>query len=243
MSLATPEQAGSHYPATSDSKVRGLEVPMPSYARQVSTAPLLDRVEETRRHVLTLLDNANESVSEAMKSATNQACTGQLTENWRSQRPDASNADIHLDMDTRSLTSGHGSPVGEEASIAPDYSWATLEDLALRVEYGTSLRASTEMSDIEVMRMGNIQDGEIVRDDLRYLPSGSVPPRFSLSRGICYSTGPTVVLTWSERRPYSGVALPQRLPLILSGFGSIRSWSAPIGLPRGSIHLWEGLGP
>jgi len=183
MSLATPEQAGSHYPATSDSKVRGLEVPMPSYARQVSTAPLLDRVEETRRHVLTLLDNANESASEALKSATNQACIGQLTVNWRSQRPDASNADIHLDMDARSLTSSLGSPVGEEATIAPDYLWATLEDLALSIDYGTSLRASTEMSDIEVMRMGNIQDGEIVRDDLRYLPSGSVPPSLLLEPG------------------------------------------------------------
>ena len=176
VSLATPEQTGSHYPATSDAKIRGLIVPMPSTAWQADTALLLDRVEETRRNVLTLLDHADRSVAQALKSVTDRACSGQLTESWRSQRgghdPDAISPGPIL-----------GPPTGAEAGIAPDYSWATLEDLALSVEYGTSLRAGQEAADLEVIRMGNIQDGEIVRDDLRFLPASSVPPSLLLEPG------------------------------------------------------------
>ena len=39
--------------------------------------------------------------------------------------------------------------------------WATVGQLSSRIEYGTSTKASSEPSGIPVLRMGNIQDGEL----------------------------------------------------------------------------------
>ena len=47
--------------------------------------------------------------------------------------------------------------------------WATVGQLSSRIEYGTSTKASSVPSGIPVLRMGNIQDGELNFSDLKYL--------------------------------------------------------------------------
>jgi type I restriction enzyme S subunit len=49
-----------------------------------------------------------------------------------------------------------------------------LGDIATRIEYGTSAKASADHNpddDVAVLRMGNIRDGQISADNLKYLPS------------------------------------------------------------------------
>lgn len=47
----------------------------------------------------------------------------------------------------------------------------TVGDLAILVEYGTSAKASDGLEGVPVLRMGNIVDGEISFDSLKYLPT------------------------------------------------------------------------
>ena len=47
--------------------------------------------------------------------------------------------------------------------------WVTVGQLSSRIEYGTSTKASAVPSGIPVLRMGNIQDGELNFSDLKYL--------------------------------------------------------------------------
>ena len=47
--------------------------------------------------------------------------------------------------------------------------WATVGQLSSQVEYGTSHKASPEPSGVPVLRMGNIQDGELDFSELKYL--------------------------------------------------------------------------
>ena len=48
--------------------------------------------------------------------------------------------------------------------------WATVAQLSFRVQYGTSAKATADSSDTPILRMGNIQDGNLDLADLKYLP-------------------------------------------------------------------------
>jgi type I restriction enzyme S subunit len=47
---------------------------------------------------------------------------------------------------------------------------ATVGELATRVQYGTSAKATSEVSGIPILRMGNIVDGALSTEKLKYLP-------------------------------------------------------------------------
>jgi len=48
--------------------------------------------------------------------------------------------------------------------------WATVEQLATKVQYGSSSKTNENSSGISVLRMGNIFEGRLGLDDLKYLP-------------------------------------------------------------------------
>ncbi|MBL8252852.1 MAG: restriction endonuclease subunit S, partial [Candidatus Competibacter sp.] len=49
--------------------------------------------------------------------------------------------------------------------------WATVNQLALEMKYGSSAKTSSESGSIPVLRMGNIQDGELDIQNLKFLPT------------------------------------------------------------------------
>jgi len=48
--------------------------------------------------------------------------------------------------------------------------WATIEQLANKVQYGSSTKTNENSSGVPVLRMGNIFEGRLSLDDLKYLP-------------------------------------------------------------------------
>ncbi len=62
--------------------------------------------------------------------------------------------------------------------------WATVEQLAALVEYGSSAKTSGDRNGVPVLRMGNIVDGDLVFDELKYLPDDHDEfPRLLLEAG------------------------------------------------------------
>jgi type I restriction enzyme S subunit len=60
----------------------------------------------------------------------------------------------------------------------------TVAELAVEVRYGTSTRAEEDDAGVPVLRMGNVVDGELVTDRLKYLPSDHPEfPALLLERG------------------------------------------------------------
>jgi type I restriction enzyme S subunit len=49
--------------------------------------------------------------------------------------------------------------------------WATIDQLALEIKYGSSAKTSVENGSIPVFRMGNIKDGELEIQNLKFLPA------------------------------------------------------------------------
>ena len=65
-------------------------------------------------------------------------------------------------------------PTPPDTTDLPDlpegWVWATVGQLSSRIQYGTSAKAKADSSGHPVLRMGNIQDGNLDLTDLKYLP-------------------------------------------------------------------------
>ena len=62
--------------------------------------------------------------------------------------------------------------------------WATVEQMSSLVEYGSSAKTGEDLSGVPVLRMGNIVEGELRLDELKYLPANHDEfPKLLLKRG------------------------------------------------------------
>jgi len=64
--------------------------------------------------------------------------------------------------------------IGPDATDLPElpegWVWATVEQLSVLVRYGSSTKTNEDPSGIPVLRMGNIVDGRLSFDELKFLP-------------------------------------------------------------------------
>ena len=57
--------------------------------------------------------------------------------------------------------------------VLPDgWQWSSIGGIAALVQYGTSAKADLTVTEVPVLRMGNIKDGVLVADELKYMPDG-----------------------------------------------------------------------
>ena len=64
------------------------------------------------------------------------------------------------------------------------WTWATVEQLSTRVQYGSSAKTNENSTGVPVLRMGNIQEGKLDFEKLKYLPkSHDEFPELLLARG------------------------------------------------------------
>lgn len=70
--------------------------------------------------------------------------------------------------------------------IPKTWRWVRLADIATNIEYGTSIKCHDvfEDQDIPVIRMGNIKNGKLILDDLKFAPRSSINlQKLSLKNG------------------------------------------------------------
>ena len=68
--------------------------------------------------------------------------------------------------------------------IPEGWTWATVEQLSTRVQYGSSAKTNEDSTGVPVLRMGNIQEGKFDFEKLKYLPkSHDEFPELLLARG------------------------------------------------------------
>ena len=140
------------------------------------------------------------------------ACSGRLTAEWREQHPaagtvvdllDAVRAERKKDYETQCCIAkamGAGQPkrpmnLGpvpwdlpqplQLPEIPENWAWVSLGDVATHVQYGTSTKADRSSNNgVAVLRMGNIQVGEIDFSDLKYIRRDTEDVRtYRLSKG------------------------------------------------------------
>jgi type I restriction enzyme, S subunit len=159
-------------------------VPVPPPEQQsVVAARIEDKVGNVELGTEHLVKAAN-AVSGFRRSAMAAAITGRLDQGAVFDE-DAETLLDRISVRQQARREGSGRRGGSKtasptaaAPIAPDgielpdgWTWATMDQLATSVQYGSSAKTSEDPSGVPVLRMGNIVDGRLDFNDLKYLPS------------------------------------------------------------------------
>lgn len=192
----SPQQTGTHYPATSDRVVMSELIPLPPLNEQrriaVKLEEMLANVEACQNRLAkipVILKRFRQSVLAA-------ACSGRLTENWRSLHGEREQASAIVEKlresrigkaqsfaETEKLTRIYERIEDNDSDDLPD-SWrfTALNKLCSSFDYGTSTK-SKPSGEVAVLRMGNIQNGMIDWRDLVYTSDTDEMQKYSLNPG------------------------------------------------------------
>lgn len=156
---------------------------------------LFSRIDEGER----ALERVQKLVERYRQSVLKAAVTGELTRDWREKNRDKLESGeallarilkarreawekAELDkMKAKGITPANDKwkqkyeePAGPEITGLPGlpqgWFWASVDQLAHDVAYGTSAKCSDDASGVPVIRMGNIDAGELDTSSLKYLP-------------------------------------------------------------------------
>jgi type I restriction enzyme S subunit len=109
------------------------------------------------------LKKAKAQLKRYRQSVLKAAFEGKLTEEWRK---------------------AHKCKVESASDLPEGWTWARIGELAERIQYGTSDKACEDSRGVPVVRMGNLRDGALSFENLKYMPRGwSCVGEFLLSPG------------------------------------------------------------
>jgi type I restriction enzyme, S subunit len=185
--------AGIALPNVNASKLASLELPLAPIAEQPRmVARLLELIEPVETcckrlaNVATMLMRFRQSVLTA-------ACSGRLTADWRETHPDCETVDAMLDR-IRRRRQGEAATAAQKGRVREVFSaleendstelpngwrYVILRKLCSSFDYGTAAK-SQPSGKIPVLRMGNIQNGEIDWSDLVYTSEREEIDNYSL---------------------------------------------------------------
>ena len=162
--------------------IRNSKFPFPPFPEQ-------HRIVSKCEDLFTRLDAGVESLNKTKiklkryrNSVLKDAFEGKLTEEWRkTHKHEIETASVLLER-TREERKEKGKykelpPVdtidASKLQKLPEcWVWTRIGEISEIIQYGTSERAGKDPSGVPVLRMGNIQDGKLVYENLKYYPKG-----------------------------------------------------------------------
>jgi len=156
-------------------QVRNLSIPLPPLSEQHR---IVARIEE----LFTMLDAGIEALKKVKvqvkryrQAVLKYAFEGKLTRDWREANKDEFKAILLLqEKENNGKTQDKFEDIqsmdSSEALYLPEeWIWTRVELVSDSIQYGTSEKAKPEPPGIPVIRMGNIQDGKLVFNNLKYI--------------------------------------------------------------------------
>ena len=137
---------------------------------------LFAKIDESKQ----LIKEAKDSINIRQAAIWTQAFTGELTKNWREKNINIESAQKWLDeiknnkRTMRFKDQLDPSIVEKLFKLPKGWIWVRLNDLIDSSTYGTSAKADDDSTGTPVLRMGNIVDGVIQFNNLKYLPTDHV---------------------------------------------------------------------
>ncbi len=192
----TPQQTGTHYPATSDRVVKAQVLPLPPLNEQRRIVTKLEKLLSRVGAAQARLGTIPRILKRFRQSVLAAACSGRLTADWRENNPDVEDAERLLDrlVTERKVayseilkeaeTNGNRKPKKLLPDSKPDVdiggkefpsTWAiTSVGFLAHVtklagfEYTKHIHLQIE-GDIPVVRAQNVQMGEFVEENVKYI--------------------------------------------------------------------------
>lgn len=136
---------GTAQPKLTQKALNKILIPLPPLAEQYRIVAKIEELFTILDAGVESLKNVKAQLKQYKQSIIRDAFEGKLTEEWR--------------------TKNH--------YTEKNWNHVTVKEISKSIQYGTSEKATEEPIGIPVIRMGNIQDGKITFDNLKYLPKES----------------------------------------------------------------------
>ncbi|WP_040204031.1 restriction endonuclease subunit S [Neobacillus jeddahensis] len=178
-SLIGDNSTGTTVSGIKASKLKLIPISLPPLREQIRIAEkverLLNKIDEAKR----LIEEANETFELRRASILDMAFRGELTRKWRQLNTFIITANKWLE-DINSLKVGSKTKFKDQLDpsildmlyeLPNEWEWVRLNDLMESSTYGTSAKTNDDVTGTPVLRMGNIVDGYLELNNLKYLPS------------------------------------------------------------------------
>ena len=175
-------------------------IPLPSLPEQHRIVAKIEELFTKLDAGINELHKAQSQLKRYRQSVLKAAFEGKLTEAWRAEHQDEiESASVLLECILKERReqweaeqleqmkakekvpkddkwkSKYKEPIAPDTSDLPKlprgWTWATIEQLSTKIQYGSSKKTGDDSNGVPVLRMGNIVDGKIVLDNLKYLPT------------------------------------------------------------------------
>lgn len=197
VAYATANSAGVNLPRVSAKKLGRYRFGLAPRPEQQRIVAKIESLCEKLDGGVAALKRAEANIKRYQASVLKAAVEGCLTERWRRENPpEQTGAELlhrilaerrkrwEAEQLAKFEAKGKRPPrnwkVKYKEPVAPDTSglpelpegwcWATVDQVSSLVRYGSSEKTSSNPEGVPVLRMGNIQDGALNLDNLKYLP-------------------------------------------------------------------------
>nr|WP_255536355.1 restriction endonuclease subunit S [Pacificimonas pallii] len=174
----TQASDGTMYPAIADKDVFGGGIAIPPLAEQRRIVAKLDALTARLTRARKELDRVPLLAERMRQAAVKDAFAGALTTKWREHNPGHSAASLDDTAEAYISVAGvkrrkptAGIDWKPEIELPEGWRWASVDELIAAAQYGSSSKTSHDDSGVPVLRMGNIQRGELDWTNLKFLPS------------------------------------------------------------------------
>lgn len=157
------------------------ELPVPPLAEQRRIVEKLDALTARTARARADLDHIPALAARYKQAVLAKAFSGELTADWRANNNESSVSTEDQNSARRAVWSAQPKRRGKYTSAQPldwkpdnltipeTWRWSSVDELTSAIQYGSSAKTSDDVS-VPVLRMGNIVDGKLDYEKLKYLP-------------------------------------------------------------------------
>lgn len=193
-------------------EVKAFHICLPPLAEQRRIVAKVEELRAQSRNAKNALEAVPALLAQLRQSILAAAFRGDLTSDWRAKNPNVEPAEellVRIRAERRSRweaaelsrLSGRGKrpsdarwkeryshpiPAGTEQSweLPSNWTWASVDELSFVVDYGSSAKTDEDSRGVPVLRMGNLFDGYLRLNELKFLPGNhSDFPSLLLEKG------------------------------------------------------------
>lgn len=175
-----PYVTGSAQPKLTQKALNRIPLPLPPLAEQRRIVAKIDSIIARSQKARAELMRIPVLVERYKQAVLSSAFRGDLTEDWRDKRAKSVTKVLEEVAQARSAYFEHEGRTEKPPAmpswkppidLPPNWSWASVDQLATLLQYGSSAKTSDDVSGgVPVLRMGNIVDGNLDCRSLKYLP-------------------------------------------------------------------------
>ncbi|MED0771645.1 restriction endonuclease subunit S [Bacillus siamensis] len=170
---------GDNSPSVRSTDYEKMPLPLPPVNEQKRIVEkverLLSKIEEAKQ----LIEEAKETFELRRAAILDKAFRGELTRKWRGENADITTANEWIEQinllkegtKTKYKDQLDSSILEKLYKLPKEWKWVRLNDLIEASTYGTSAKTNDDVTGTPVLRMGNIVDGYLELNNLKYLPN------------------------------------------------------------------------